>query len=98
MCSIEEGFFDFCSEGGGADCGEWDMMHKPDPPVRFRSGGEDVDCAGKGTRGNGDIRVEDPENVMFGVAVRAYEVIDLRVYSDHFLACSVCQSTTRGET
>ena len=87
MGSVEEGFFNLGSEGRCADCGEWDMVDKRDLFARTRSSGEDIDGTEEGTRGNSNIRVKDPEDIVLGFAVWAYEVIDLGVYSNHLLTC-----------
>ena len=94
MGGVEECFFHLRSEGWGADGREWDMVDKCDLPSRFRGRGEDIDGTGKGTGGNGDVRIKDPEDVVLCFSVWAYEVIDLGIYSDHLLTCSACRSAT----
>lgn len=40
---------------------------------------ESVDCPCKGPRGNGDIRVEHPYNVVFCLGVGSDEVVDFGI-------------------
>ena len=63
-------------------------MDKRDPPSRFRNRGENIDGTGEGTWGNGDIRIEDPKDVVLCFSIWTYEVVDLGVDSNHLLTCS----------
>lgn len=95
--SIEEGLFNLGSEGRGADRGEWDVVDERDLFARNLSRGEDIGSTSKGTRGNCDIRVNDPEDIVLGFTVRAYEIVDLGVHSHNLLTYSARQSTTPAE-
>ena len=74
------------------------MVDERDLPARFWGRSEDIDGTGKSTGGNGDIRINDPEDIVLRLPIRAYEVIDLWICSNDFLTFPKCRSMIPEET
>lgn len=66
--------------------GKGEVVHEADRVLGVVRGREQGDGAREALRGGEDVRVEDPEEVVLGLAVRADEVVDLWVDADRLLS------------